>query len=82
MIELTPEQQQFVEAQVAAGGFKDPADVVFAGIELLRKAAERDYIETVQEIHAVVPDMKAGRGRNIEEADAALRKKLGFGKDS
>jgi len=82
MIELTPEHQQFVEAQVAAGGFKDPAEVVRAGIELLRKAAEHDYTETVQEIQQAVPDMEVGRGRTIEEADVAIREKLGFSKPS
>jgi Arc/MetJ-type ribon-helix-helix transcriptional regulator len=82
MIELTPKQQQFVEAQVAAGGFKDPTEVVQAGIELLRKAAERDYSETVREIHETIPDLEAGRGRSIEEVDTALREKLGFTKSS
>lgn len=82
MIELTPEQQQFVEAQVASGGFKDPAEVVRAGIDLLRKSTERDYAETVQELQETVPDMEAGRGRTVEEADAAIREKLGFAKPS
>ena len=66
MIELTPEQLRFVEAQVAAGGYKDPADVVRAGIELLRKATEQDYRETVREIREVVPELEAGQGRTLE----------------
>ena len=88
MIELTPEQQQFVESQVSAGEFKNPTEVIQAGIDLLRQsAAERDhqdsdYKDTVAEIQKAVPDIKAGRGRTIEEADAAMREKLGFGKNA
>ena len=82
MIELTPEQQQFVESQVSAGGFKNPTEVIQAGIDLLRRSAERDYQETVAEIQKAVPDIEAGRGRTVEEADAAMREKLGFGKDA
>lgn len=79
MIELTPEQKQFVDAQMATGAFKDPSEVVQAGFELLRKATERrEYDETVQEIQAAIPDMEANRGRTIEQADAAIREKLGF----
>lgn len=82
MIELTPEQQQFVESQVSAGGFKNPTEVIQAGIDLLRRSAERDYQETVAEIQKAVPDIESGRGRTVEEADAAMREKLGFGKDA
>jgi len=82
MIELTPEQKQFVEAQVATGGYKDPSEVVQAGIDMLRRAAELDYAETVQEIQDVIPDMEADRGRTIEEVDASIREKLGFAKPS
>ncbi len=83
MTELTPEQQQFVESQVAAGGFKNPTEVIQAGIDLLRQsAAERDYQDTVAEIQKAVPDIEAGRGRTVEEADVAMREKLGFGKDA
>ena len=82
MIELTPEQLRFVEAQVAAGGYKDPADVVRAGIELLRKATEQDYRETVREIREVVPELEAGQGRTLEAVDESLREKFGFAKRS
>jgi len=79
MIELTPEQNQFVETLVAAGSFKDSSEVVQAGIELLRKASERrEYDATVKEIQKALPDIEAGQGRSVEEADAAIREKLGF----
>jgi Arc/MetJ-type ribon-helix-helix transcriptional regulator len=37
MIELTPQQQQFVDAQVATGAFKEPAEVVGVALELLQQ---------------------------------------------
>jgi len=36
MIALTPEQQQYVDAQIATGLFKRPTDVVHAALDLLR----------------------------------------------
>jgi len=37
MIELTPQQQQFVDAQVAAGAFREPSEVVRAALDLLQQ---------------------------------------------
>jgi putative addiction module CopG family antidote len=37
MIELTPQQQEFVDAQVAAGVFKEPAEVVGVALSLLQQ---------------------------------------------
>jgi len=81
MIELTPEQNQFVETLVATGNFRDSSEVVQAGIELLRKASEqREYDATVKEIQKALPDIEAGQGRTVEEVDAAIRENLGFAK--
>lgn len=82
MIQLSEEQQQFVDSQVASGEYNDSSEVVRAGIELLRKAADRSYAETVQEIQEAIPDMQAGRGLGIEEVDRSIREKLGFTKPS
>ena len=79
MIELTPEQKQFVEAQVATGSFKDSTEVVQAGIDLLRKAAaQRECGEAVDDIRKGHLDIEAGKGQTIEEAFADVRKKLGL----
>ena len=40
MLELTPQQQQFVDAQVAAGNFSEPAEVVQAALDLLQQTAQ------------------------------------------
>lgn len=37
MIELTPQQQQYVDAQVSAGVFNKPAEVVGAALDLLQQ---------------------------------------------
>lgn len=80
MLELTPEQKEFVDAQVAIGAFNEPNEVVQAALKMLQQSATRDFEETVEEIRAAVPDMEAGRGRDIEEVDIAIREKLGFPK--
>lgn len=42
MIELTPSQQDFVEAQVATGVFRDPGEVLQAALELL-SSRQQEY---------------------------------------
>lgn len=47
MIELTPQQQQFIDAQVAAGVFKEPSEVVRAALDLLqRRQGEYEKLQT------------------------------------
>jgi len=47
MIQLTPQQQQFVDAQVSAGVFKKPTEVVGAALELLQQRQhEYDRLQT------------------------------------
>jgi putative addiction module CopG family antidote len=47
MIQLTPQQQQFVDAQVAAGLFHEPAEVIGVALTLLQqRQAEYDQLKT------------------------------------
>jgi putative addiction module CopG family antidote len=47
MIELTPQQQQFIDAQVSSGVFKRPAEVVGAALDLLlQRQREYDQLQT------------------------------------
>lgn len=46
MIELTPQQQQFVDAQVAAGLFREPTEVISVALELLEQR-QREHEEYV-----------------------------------
>ena len=77
MIELTPQQQQFVDAQVAAGLFKEPTEVVGVALELLeQRQREREYDQLRTAIAQVergefepldVDDIKRrGRGRQAQ----------------
>ena len=86
MIELTPQQQQFVEAQVAAGNFSEPAEVVQAALELLQQTAQplteamvdiREQ-EDIAAIQAGIDAAAEGRVSTLEEADARIREKLGL----
>lgn len=52
MIELTPAQQNFVEAQVAAGVFRDPNEVVQAALDLLG-GRQREYAQLAEAIGQV-----------------------------
>ena len=86
MLELTPQQQQFVDAQVAAGNFSEPAEVVQAALDLLQETAQpRDDVtddileqRNIAAIQAGVEAAAEGRASTLEEADARIREKLGL----
>ncbi|MGL4513480.1 MAG: ribbon-helix-helix domain-containing protein [Lacipirellulaceae bacterium] len=79
MIELTPEQQAFVEHQVEIGAFGAPAQVVQAGLELLREAADRrEHAETIASIERGRADFAAGRVLPLDEAFERIRRSLGL----
>lgn len=70
MVELSPQHQQFVDAQVSAGLFQKPAEVVGAALDLLRqRQGEYDQlriaIEQVErgEYQPFDPDDVKRRGR-------------------
>jgi len=47
MIELTPKQQEFIDAQIATGVFKQPAEVVGVALDLLQqRQREYDQLQT------------------------------------
>jgi putative addiction module CopG family antidote len=47
MIQLTPQQQQFVDSQVASGVFNEPAEVVSVALSLLQqRQGEYDQLKT------------------------------------
>lgn len=86
MIELSPELQQFVQQEVAAGAFSDANAVIEAAVEHYRQSKQltptEDYSDTVRELTEAVADMEAGNGRTIEEVDASIRSRLGLGAPS
>ncbi len=78
MIELTPKQQHFVEAQIASGFYQAPEEVVAEAFELLSQKKMREQEEINTAIHRCIPDMEAGRGTPLEAVDAEIRAKFGF----
>ena len=76
MIELTPQQQQYVEAQVATGTYKEPAEVVQAAFDLLRRTAQRERDETIEDIRQSMEDEKAGRVRPLKEVVEEIRQEI------
>ena len=76
MIELTPQQQQYVDAQVATGTYKGPAEVVQAALDLLRKTAQRERDETIEDIRQSMEDEKAGRVRPLKEVVEEIRQEI------
>jgi putative addiction module CopG family antidote len=70
MIELTPQQQQFVDSQIATGVFKAPSEVVGAALELLQERQGeydqlKDAIAQIEhgEVSELDPDDIKRRGR-------------------
>jgi antitoxin ParD1/3/4 len=60
MIELTPQQQQFVEAQVATGAFKEPSEVISVALALLQQR-QREHDEYVRnELSKGIAALEAG----------------------
>ena len=80
MLELTPQQQQLVDAQVAAGNFSAPAEVVQAALELLEQSARKEYDETVGDIRQGLKDYEDGKTQPLAEAMDDIRGELGLSK--
>ena len=79
MIELTPAQQAFVDQQIATGAYREPSEVVQAGLDALRREAERrEYAETVESVKRGLADHEAGRSMPVEDAYREVRKRLGW----
>ena len=68
-IDLTPDLDQFVQSQVEAGRFRDPADVIAAGLRLLEEtlATQNEHRDRLlASIAAAIDDPHPG----ISVADA------------
>jgi putative addiction module CopG family antidote len=71
MIQLTPSQQNFVNAQIAAGAFQDPSEVVQAALELLSNR-QLEYAQLADAINQV----KKGEVAELNVADIKRRGRL------
>ena len=68
VIELTPPQQEFIAAQVAAGFFKEPAEVVGAALDLLQQR-QREY----EQLRTAVGQVERGEFEALDIEDIKRR---------
>lgn len=68
MIELTPQQQQFVEAQISAGIFKKPDEVVGAALEMLQKR-QAEYVR----LKSAISQIAGGEVEPLDVEDVKRR---------
>lgn len=72
--QLSPELEQFVESEVAAGRFTDRTEVLEQALRLL----QRDREEAVAGIQAGLADVAAGNTQPLGDAFRELRSELGM----
>ena len=80
MLELTPQQQAFIDSQIAAGVYHNPEEVLQAGLDLLRQKNEES--ETLDSIKRGLADMEAGNTLPADEAFIEIRQQLGISNKS
>lgn len=68
MIQLTPSQQDFVEAQVAAGAFRTSSEVVQAALDLL-ESRQREYAQ----LDDAIAQIKRGEVAELDVEDLKRR---------
>ncbi len=68
MLELTPQQQQFVDAQVAAGIFHEPSEVVGAALALLNER-QREY----SQLQSAIAQVERGEYEPLDIEDIKRR---------
>jgi putative addiction module CopG family antidote len=68
MIELTPQQQQFVDSQIASGVFKEPAEVVGVALTLLEQR-QREY----DQLRTAITHVERGEYEPLDMDDVKRR---------
>ncbi len=82
-IALQPEQEQFIQDQLATGRYSSPAAVVAEALRLLEERNHYDrWVEEVRhKIDLAADQLDRGEGVDGETAIAALRAKLHSGRN-
>ena len=81
MIQLTPEQQQFIDDQVAQGSFASADDAVKAAVDLLREQAKQHELDAVVEsANRGMEEYKTGGGRPMDDVFDEIHERLGIEK--
>ena len=81
-IALLPEQEQFIQSQLATGNYTNAAEVIAEALRLLAKRDRYDaWVEEMREkVDVAVAQLDRGEGVDGETAIAALRAKLHQGR--
>jgi putative addiction module CopG family antidote len=74
VIELTPSQQDFVDAQVATGVFRDPSEVLQAALELLG-SRQQEYAK----LASAIAQIERGEVSELDVEDVKRRGRLRLG---
>ncbi|MCX5962211.1 MAG: type II toxin-antitoxin system ParD family antitoxin [Cyanobacteria bacterium] len=77
-IALLPEQEQFIQSQLATGNYTNAAEVIAEALRLLAKRDRYDaWVEEMRDkVDVAVAQLDRGEGVDGETAIAALRAKL------
>lgn len=84
-IQLKPEQEKFIETQVASGKYRSPEelmDKMFFVFERLQSEYEEWLTETRTKIDEGIASLEKGEGVEGEVVVARLRDKLGQARES
>lgn len=68
MLELTPQQLQFIDAQVASGMFREPTEVVGAALALLNER-QREYAQ----LETAIKQVERGEYNPLDIEDIKIR---------
>lgn len=74
VIELTPSQQNFVDAQVATGVFRDQSEVLQAALELLG-SRQQEYAK----LASAIAQVESGEVAELDIEDVKRRGRLRLG---
>jgi|GEM_PF-1784986 len=81
MIELTPEQEQFVKEQIAEGTYANRSELLQAAVELFKESIDRETAEVVAAVEQGLEDHRNGKSQPLDEAFSDIRKSLGLSSD-
>jgi antitoxin ParD1/3/4 len=74
-MQLKPEQEKFIQTQVASGKYSSPEEVInkmFLVFERLQSEYDEWVAETRQKVHLATAEIERGEGLNGETAIAEL----------
>ena len=78
-IQLNPDSEQFIQAQIARGKYESPEEVISKALKLLdewEKGYQNWVEETRQKVEVAVEQLERGEGIDGEEVVEQLRSKL------